>query len=79
MRKKLKSKVEGADVLAVCRTKEEQLIMLILIVYCQHFYRKFKREKKSIDIARIIAAARHCYHLFQMSQPAGEKSEVIWS
>jgi len=75
MRKKLKSKVRGLDVLAVCRTNEEHWVMMILIVYCQHFYRKFKREKKPIRIKSIIDEARAAWSRQQAQLPRGEKSE----
>lgn len=78
LNEELKRKKESLDITAICKTEEEYLTMLILIVYCQHFYRKLKKAGESITIFDIVALARNAYNQGQSEIPKDEKSEIIW-
>lgn len=74
MKKTLKKKRLNFNIETVCTTLAEQVFMLIVIVYCQHFYRKFKRAKKWIRIAAVVDAAKKAYNKSQTSKSADEQS-----
>lgn len=45
-------------VTANCYTQEEALVMIDLIVICQHHYRKLKKERQPRTILKVLSAAR---------------------
>ena len=74
MKKTAKRKKIDYNIETVCKTLEEQVFMLIVIVYCQYFYRKFRRDKKWIRIAAVVEAARKAYNNTQATKSVLEQS-----
>lgn len=78
MKKKPKKKRYKKEIIVNCRTNNEMDFMLVLVVLCQHFYRKQIKGKKSITLSKVITEAKKAYTEGQNRLPKNERSKIVW-
>ncbi|MBA7671116.1 hypothetical protein ES703_79267 [subsurface metagenome] len=73
MRKKGRS-----EITAICRTKEEEFVMTVLIVYCQNAYRELKKEGRVKYFNQIVDRAMNNYQEVQGPISKAKYPKLVW-